>query len=116
MKSGIMSREVYHPVLDCFMRGLPYAYRNVDAPIGAMVQFSISGECGGDWFLVKQETSWKLVKESSEPALSQVTIPQEIAWRVFTRGIDPAEARSQSTIEGDQSLASGVFDLTAIVA
>ena len=27
-KPGIMTREFYYPVLDCFMRALPYSYRD----------------------------------------------------------------------------------------
>src|SRR5690242_2139628 len=30
-KPGIMTRELYFPVLDCFLRALPFAYRNVSA-------------------------------------------------------------------------------------
>src|SRR2546427_861626 len=28
-KPGIMTRELYHPVLDCFLRALPFTYRKV---------------------------------------------------------------------------------------
>jgi hypothetical protein len=31
---GTMTPELYHPVLDCFLRGLPHLYRDVDAPTG----------------------------------------------------------------------------------
>jgi uncharacterized protein (TIGR03083 family) len=30
-KPGIMTRELYHPVLDCFLRALPFTYRGVSA-------------------------------------------------------------------------------------
>jgi len=30
-KPGIMTRELYYPVLDCFLRALPFTYRNVSA-------------------------------------------------------------------------------------
>jgi uncharacterized protein (TIGR03083 family) len=115
-RPGIMTSELYHPVLDCFMRGLPHAYRNVDASIGMMVQFRISGECGGNWFLVKGASSWKLVTESSGSVLSQVTIPQEIAWRVFTKGIDRSSALDQIQIAGKRELGLHVLNMTAIVA
>src|SRR5262249_43624025 len=29
-RPGIMTPELYHPVLDCFVRGLPFLYRSVD--------------------------------------------------------------------------------------
>ena len=42
-------------------------------------------------------------------------IPQEWAWRVFTKGIDRDSARAQSEIEGNQDLGEKVLRLTAIV-
>ena len=52
-KPGIMTREFYFPVLDCFMRALPYAYRSVAAQPGSLAQFNIKGECGGSWYLFR---------------------------------------------------------------
>src|SRR5579859_1635904 len=45
-RPGIMTPDLYHPVLDCFLRGLPHVYRDVDAPEGTMVHVEIYGECG----------------------------------------------------------------------
>ena len=28
-RPGILTQELYHPVLDCFMRALPYTYREI---------------------------------------------------------------------------------------
>ena len=33
-RPGILTPELYHPVLDCFVRGLPHVYRGVDTPLG----------------------------------------------------------------------------------
>jgi uncharacterized protein (TIGR03083 family) len=52
-RPGLMTAELYHPVLDCLVRGLPYHYRNISAPHGTVLQLEISGECGGQWFLWK---------------------------------------------------------------
>lgn len=43
-RPGIMTPDLYHPVLDCFVRGLPYVYRDVDAPAGTVLLLEISGE------------------------------------------------------------------------
>jgi hypothetical protein len=32
-RPGIMTPDLYHPVLDCFVRGLPHVYQDVDAPV-----------------------------------------------------------------------------------
>jgi|HubBroStandDraft_6_1064221.scaffolds.fasta_scaffold355597_2 uncharacterized protein (TIGR03083 family) len=115
-RPGIMTPELYHPVLDCFVRGLPYAFRNVDAPIGTTVQLDISGDCGGSWLLCRNDPGWALASASGAPPVARAIIPQEIAWRVFTRGIDREEALALSAVEGNIALGERIFHLTAIVA
>lgn len=115
-KPGIMTPELYRPVLDCFLRGLPYRYRDVPATPGTSVQIDISGDCGGTWFLGREETGWTLMEKPEGRAAARVVIPEWIAWRVFTKGIDPNSAAALSTIEGDMKLGSVVLTMTSIVA
>lgn len=114
-RPGIMTPELYHPVLDCFVRGMPYAYRNTDSPEGTNVLLEISGECGGSWVLTKGIEGWHFAKESPKQVACKVTLPQAIAWRVFTKGMDHGSARKGAQIEGEVALADGIFRLTAIV-
>ncbi len=114
-RPGIMKQDLYHPVLDCFVRGLPHAFRDVIAPLGTLILLEISGDCGGRWLLSRGSTEWNLVKRSEEELASRVRIPQELAWRVFTRGIDRDSARALITIEGNRDLGEKVLQLTAIV-
>ena len=114
-RPGILIRELYHPVLDCFLRGLPHAYRDIEAPVGTNVLFEVVGECGGRWLLVRTPKGWSLSGTREGEYTAQVFIPQEIAWRVFTKGIDRESARAQIRIEGDQALGEHVLGLTAIV-
>lgn len=115
-RPGIMTPELYRPVLDCFLRGLPHLYRHTDAPAGAVLLVEITGECGGQWFLSRDRENWELVKQAATEPSARVTIPQEIAWRVFTKGIDRDSAREQIEIEGDPRLSNLVLELTAVVA
>jgi uncharacterized protein (TIGR03083 family) len=114
-RPGIMVPDLYHPVLDCFVRGLPYLYRDVDAPAGTALLLEISGECGGKWLLCRESTGWNFVNVSAGVVASRVTIPQALAWRLFTKGIDGNSARREIEIEGDQDLGEKVLNLTAIV-
>jgi len=114
-RPGLMIRELYHPVLDCFMRGLPQAYRRVEAAPGTMVRAEVAGDCGGVWQIAREETRWVPVRPADRWD-SRIVVPQEIAWRVFTRGIRREEAAMQIRVEGEQDLALRVLDLTAVVA
>ena len=114
-RPGIMTRELYYPVVDCFLRGLPHAYRMVSAALGTNILIEVSGECGGKWFLGNGEAGWRFACEVPGTIACKVTIPEAIAWRAFTKGMDRNAAREQSPVEGDPKLAEGIFGLTAIV-
>src|SRR5712691_2663273 len=83
-KPGIMTRELYFPVLDCFLRALPFAYRGISGKPGTYAQITISGESGGSWYLYRAEETWQLIKKPFGEKASETIIPQEIAWRIFT--------------------------------
>lgn len=59
-RPGIMTPELYRAVLDCFVRGLPFRYRDVEAPLGTTIRLEISGECGGQWQIRKNTSGWAL--------------------------------------------------------
>ena len=114
-KPGIMTREFYFPVLDCFMRALPYSYRNVSAKSGTLAQFNISGECGGSWHLFRDGGAWTLIASPAGEKISEVAIPQEIAWRIFTKGIEPDVARTQVRVTGDEAIGGHILKMISIV-
>jgi uncharacterized protein (TIGR03083 family) len=115
-KPGIMTRELYYPVLDCFLRALPFTYRAVSAEPGTYAQINVSGECGGSWYLCRAEETWQLLQEPVGEKVSETTIPQEIAWRIFTKSLDRESALSQAKITGDRKLGEQVLGMISIVA
>ena len=114
-KPGIMTRELYHPVLDCFMRALPFHYRTMTRRPGSVAHFKISGECGGDWYLFRGSQNWEFRDAPAGEAISEAVIPQEIAWRIFTKGIDRKSAESQIKVSGDIELGSHILRMIAII-
>jgi len=114
-RPGIMTREYYFPVLDCFMRALPHTYRNVDAKPESLAQFNISGDCGGSWYLFRDDEVWKLIASPAGEKISETTIPQEIAWRIFTKGIAREEAETQVRVIGDEAVGRRILQMISIV-
>ena len=114
-REGIMTREFYFPVLDAFMRALPFHYRKVAADPGALLRFEVSGECGGSWTLLRDSKAWRLMSDASGDAIVHVTIPPDIAWRIFTKGISYEAARAQTHCVGDQALGLHVLRMLSIV-
>lgn len=110
-----MTRELYYPVLDCFMRALPFTYRDRSGDAGTYLRFNVSGDCGGSWYLYCDRDRWLQVAEPLGRQVSETTIPQDIAWRIFTRGIDRHSAEAQVTVTGDRDLGSHALSLVAII-
>lgn len=115
-RPGILTRELYYPVLDCFMRALPFTYRNVSAAAGTVVRITVSGECGASWNLRSGDSGWVLTERHQDQPAAETIIPQEIAWRIFTKGIDRASALSQVKASGDAALAHHVLSMVSIVS
>jgi hypothetical protein len=113
-RPGIMVFRWYHPVLDCFMRSLPFTYRAMSEAPAALLEVRVAGDCGGSWFL-RRGMTWDLVEAHPEEATAGIEIPQSIAWRVFTKGITRSEAEIQCRIWGDAQAALPVLGALAIV-
>ena len=126
-RPGLKEPRYLAPVLDAFIRALPHTYRSVHASEGAAVSLEISGKAGGRWQLVNEGGRWQLYVDRGAPgqdsgrgrgqSLSQATISLEddLAWRLFTKGIRPETARAQVRIEGDEGLALPVLGMVSII-
>jgi uncharacterized protein (TIGR03083 family) len=115
-RPGILIRDFYYPVLDCFMQALPFTYRNVPARPGTTVRITVSGECGGTWYLYRAEQAWQLTENECGENVAETTIPEEIAWRIFTKGIALESTQSQVKITGDIALGLPVLGMISIVS
>jgi len=113
---ALTSRKWLYPVLDICLRALPYTYRSHVAQDGTLLSFSITGEAGGDWSLLRQEGMWRLNTGKSDEAVSTVSLNQDTAWRLFSKGLSEEAARRQVRIEGDPILGAGIFQLVSIMA
>jgi len=114
-RPGILTREFYYPVLDCFMRAAPYTYRTAPSRPRGMAQFNITGDCGGSWYLCGGGNSWRLAASACGEKLSETTIPQEIAWRIFTKGIDREAAKARVRVAGDAQLGLHILRMVSII-
>jgi uncharacterized protein (TIGR03083 family) len=103
------------PVLDTFVRALPYTFRDSKAPVGTSVRLEITGEAGGVWFVYRAEEAWTLLLDATPEPAANVVLPQDVAWRLFTKGLDREKARSLASINGRADLAAPIFATTAII-
>lgn len=115
-KPGLKAPRFFAPVLDAFVRAMPFTYRDVVAPESTRITLDITGDSGGTWTIQREGENWVLYVGMEHLVAAKVAIDQEDAWRLFTRGIDPAIVRSRSTITGDLRLGNRIFGMVSIIA
>lgn len=115
-RPGLKGPRFFAPVLDAFVRALPHTFRTVASAEGTAVALAICGDAGGAWALLRERGKWVLYVGSLAEADARVTIDQETAWRLFTRGISPAVARERATFAGDEALGLSVLDTVSVIA
>ena len=115
-KPGLKEPRFLAPILDAFIRALPYTYQEVSAPEGCTVTLSITGVSGGEWTVRREDAVWVLYVGRVKSTNAEVTIDQEDAWRLFTKGIDPDKVRARSSIMGNRDLGMKVYEMVSIIA
>jgi hypothetical protein len=113
-KPGLITKEFFFPFIDTFMKALPYTYRNIEAANGSVVHVFVTSDAGGSWFIKKESSGWKACDEDKVTA--SVTIDPETAWKLFSKGISPQEARSAVELEGDTRLAEHALNMVSVMA
>jgi hypothetical protein len=115
-KPGLKERKFFHPVLDTFVRALPHTYKDIPVADMTVIKLVVTGEAGDTWYLVGEANRWSLYKVVELQPGTIVTMDQETCWRLFTKGMNKDEARTITTIEGDQKLGEKILDTVSIIA
>lgn len=115
-RPGLKDRRLFGPVLDAFVRALPHTYRAVPAEVGTTLVLEISGPAGGQWSLRREVERWQLYQGAAEPAEATVSLDQELAWRLFTKGVERSHAEAQLVFSGNRALGLPVLDVVSIIA
>jgi len=113
---GLMRKELFYPFIHTFMRGLPHAFKGVIADNGAVIKISVSTEIGGNWYLRYNSANWELTLNPPAEFAAEISIPPEIAWKLFSKGIKPADSESYVEINGEKSLAKRVLQMVSVMA
>ena len=112
----LAGRRWLYPVLDVSMRAVPFAYRDVDAPITTGVTVEITGEAGGQWTLVREMAGWRLFTGALEHAAAHIRVDQDLAWRMFFKQRSRDEVLAAMAIGGRADLAQRFAGVLAVMA
>jgi uncharacterized protein (TIGR03083 family) len=115
-KPGFTEPRFFAPVLDAFARALPYTLRDTPAAPRTRLRLVVTGAAGGRWTALRGDETWALDDDQAAPSAATVTIDQDAAWRLFTKGLDPSEADRLVAVAGDRALAAPVVRMVTIIA
>jgi hypothetical protein len=107
---------LFAPVLETFVRGLPFAFRSCTGKHGKSVTLTMTGPVTLRWTLRRAGGKWSLWSGTNPHADAFISIPADVAWRVWTTGMKPEEARARMEVSGDEGMAARLASFVAIMA
>jgi uncharacterized protein (TIGR03083 family) len=115
-RPGLKQSRYMAPALAAFAWALPRAFEAAPAEEGSTVTLTIHGDSGGRWTIVYEGRTWQLFSGAPEQPTAEAELNEDIAWRLFTRGLDPLQAQAQMKLTGDLNLAGQVLKMVSIIA
>jgi len=110
-KPGLDSKELFYPLIDTFMRGLPHAYRNATSAQNSGIQVNITGQGGGVWCLEKTDLNWQLVKTLKNKPEAIIEMSDNTAWQLFTDSMPKDVAIKSIKIHGNKLLGEVILNM-----
>lgn len=115
-KPGIESEALYAPVLETFMRALPFHYSKIEATPQKSVTVKIAGDAGGIWTIASHENQWRFIEPSETKSSVTIHIHQDHAWKLLTKGLSLEEAKTVSSFDGDTTLGLHFLTMLSVMA
>lgn len=106
----LLEAEFYHPFLEYCMGFLPQYFENIATSDNTVISIEIVSETNKTWQIIRRENSWHFI-ESPILSSTQVYIDQNIAWILFSGGVDIYEASQYWQVIGNQDLGRYVLSM-----
>ncbi|HKQ07078.1 MAG TPA: maleylpyruvate isomerase family mycothiol-dependent enzyme [Blastocatellia bacterium] len=114
-RPGLKEPRYLAPVLDAFVRALPRAYRDAQADEGTLITLEITGAAGNRWHLLREGGAWQLYLDADAKPAASLSLDEDLAWRLFTKGVKPEAAHAGAVITGDERLALPALGMISII-
>ena len=112
--SLLLDSNFYHPFLAYCLHFLPSHFKDFHSPIGTLISIEVVGNSRGLWSLIRRDHYWEL-SVYHKHSDAQVYIDQNIAWILFSGGIDIYESSQYWQVIGNQELGRHVLSLRPFV-
>jgi hypothetical protein len=114
-RSDIFEPKFVIPVYETFMKALPFTYMDIQAEENTLIVVHIKGNCGGHWFLYRNQHKWELSEGERGQVKAEITIADSIAWKLFTNSIRK-DKNSYLEIKGDTKLGQKISDMVTVLS
>ena len=113
---GIMENRFFEPLMDTFILGLPFNFKERVEKELTTIQVDITGYFKKSYFLVRKEKKWELDTDVSHSPHSQVRIPADIAWKLFCKNLRAEQVLTKIEIQGNPVLGRKVLEMVSVMA
>ena len=104
-----------HATLAIAVRGIPHAYRDIEAPEGTTLALHVTGPAGGLWTLERASGEWRLMGGVPESPTASAAMTDDAAWRLLFNGLPQDTARAAIVVRGDAQLVEPLLRARSIV-
>ncbi len=110
---ALLDNRYFVPLMDTFLRALPFRYKEVSAEEGTVVRVEIEG-IEKNWALQKSPDAWVL-REAAGRTDAKVQLDKRAAWQLFTNGLPAEGARGQVQATGEERLIRVFLDTRSVM-
>ena len=102
-------------VIDTAIRGLPHAYRDVDAEPGQAVVIDVNGPAGGQWTLLREKDNWTVSRGAPLREAARIHLDDDVAWKLLFNALSESELASTVYLTGRQELAAPMLCARSVI-
>ncbi|MBC6612893.1 maleylpyruvate isomerase N-terminal domain-containing protein [Hymenobacter sp. BT507] len=112
---ALLQPALYQPFLLTCLQALPHHYRAVEAPPGTAIQVTIIEPGAVTCYVYRDENGWQLLAAYQGESTTTITLEGEVAWRLFTKSLPPAQAAAHAHVTGNAQLAEPFWRLVTVM-
>lgn len=112
---SLADRRYLAAVIGVAVRGLPHAFRAVEAEPGQSVVVDVTGASGGQWTLLRDADRWVLSAGQPPSPTARVRLSDAAAWKLLFNALPAAEASRLIEIDGSSELAAPLLRARSVI-
>jgi uncharacterized protein (TIGR03083 family) len=102
-------------VIEIAVRGLPHAFREVQAQDGQTLVIDVSGDAGGTWTLCREAQRWTILAGEASAPTTRVRLSDDTAWQLLFNALAERDVVAAIHVEGQPALAAPLLNARSVI-